>query len=410
MTVGTAWVLLLGSGCAGVGPLPEIPSALRAEASFPATLERLTGAPIVAGNRVEILQNGDQIFPAMLDAIRRARTTITYAQYLVEDGPITAEVFAALAERGRAGVGVNVLLDGFGSRNLGQPVVATLVGSGCHVAWFRPLRRLQLHRYNHRNHRRILVVDGHVAFTGGSGLSEQWRGNGTDHDRWRDVDVRVEGPIVAHMQAAFAESWYESTGIQLEGAAYYPALGRRGDVPAQVVASAPAGGSFAVRSLILLSIAAARRSIFITTPYFVPDRALQNALIAAVKRGVRVVILVPGRIDHTLVRTIGRGQYGRLLRAGVEIFEYRAALLHAKTMSVDGLWAMVGSANLDTRSLALNQELNLTVFDAELAHRLEHMVTEDLRHARRLTYARWNARSFLSRVAELIALPILDLL
>jgi cardiolipin synthase len=403
-------LLVLSAGCA-MTPPTEVSLGAIAEPAFAPALERGTRAPIVTGNRVEVLLNGDEIFPAMLRAIQGARQTITYAQYVYEEGPVAREMAEALAERCRAGVGVKILLDGFGSLGMPPEYPALLRRSGCDVEWFRPLHVLQLHRFNHRNHRRILVADGRLGFTGGSGVSEKWMGDGRAEGHWRDTDVRVEGPIVRGLQDAFAESWYQASGRRLaRDQAYYPALEPRGPVAAQVVRSSPAEGSFAIYTLFLLSINAARRSISITNPYFVPDVALEDALTRAVGRGVRVVVLVPGMIDHNLVRQASRGRFGRMLEAGVEIYEYLPALLHAKTMVVDGLWATVGSANLDNRSLALNTELNLTAFDPELARRLEEVFQADLRVSRRVTYETWDSRGLVDRLLELAALPIQDLL
>jgi cardiolipin synthase len=403
-------LLVLSAGCA-MTPRPEVSLGAVAEPAFVPALERETRAPIVTGNRVDVLLNGDEIFPAMRRAIQAARQTITYAQYVYEEGPVAREMAGALAERCRAGVGVKILLDGFGSLGMPPEYPALLQRSGCDVEWFRPLHVLQLHRFNHRNHRRVLVVDGRVGFTGGSGVSEKWMGDGRAAGHWRDTDVRVEGPIVRGLQDAFAESWYQATGRHLaRDQAYYPSLEACGPVAAQIVRSSPAEGSFAIYTLFLLSINAARRSIYITNPYFVPDVALEDALIRAVGRGVRVVVLVPGLIDHNLVRQASRGRFGRMLEAGVEIYEYAPALLHAKTMVVDGLWATVGSANLDNRSLALNTELNLTAFDPELARRLEEVFQADLRVSRRVTYETWDSRGLVDRLLELAALPIQDLL
>ena len=406
-----AAALLLAAGCARPHPHLVLPELRLGEPSFFPTLEAYTATPIVPGNRVDILLNGEEIFPAMLEAIRGARRTITYAQYYYEDGPVARDLAAALAERCLAGVGVNVLLDGFGALNIPAEYVETMRRAGCHVAFFRPLEVFGLHRANYRNHRRILVVDGRVGFTGGSGVSRRWMGNGRTANHWRDTDVRVSGPIVEYLQGAFAENWLEATGIVLGGEAYFPRpLAPEGTVHAQVVRSSPAGGSFAMYTTFLLAVSSARRSIYVTNPYFVPDRRLAQAFIDAVRRGVRVVVLVPGVIDHNLVRQASRGNFGRLLRAGVEIYEYKAALLHAKTMVIDGVWSTVGSANLDSRSFTLNDELNLVVYDAGVARRLEEVFHEDLRYAERVDYARWRRRAFTSRILEWLTTPVQDLL
>jgi cardiolipin synthase len=250
-------------------------------------------------------------------------------------------------------------------------------------------------------------VDGRIGYTGGSGVSRKWMGNGRVRHHWRDTDVRVEGPVVEYLQGAFAENWLEATGIVLGGEAYFPRpLTPPGDAHAQVVRSSPAGGSFAMYTTFLLAISSARRSIYITNPYFVPDEAMEDALLGAARRGVRVVVLVPGEIDHNLVRQASRSGFGRMLRGGVEIHEYRAALLHAKTMVVDGVWATVGSTNLDNRSFALSDELNLVVYSRPVARQLEQVFLDDLAHSARVDYATWKRRSITDRVLELLAAPL----
>jgi cardiolipin synthase len=257
----------------------------------------------------------------------------------------------------------------------------------------------------------VLVVDGKVGFTGGSGVSRKWMGNGRVENHWRDTDVRVRGPVVEYLQGAFAENWLEATGVVLGGDAYFPRpVVPAGEVYAQVVRSSPAGGSFAMYTMFLLAISSARSTIFITNPYFVPDNAMEEALTAAVRRGVRVVVLVPGAIDHNLVRQASRGKFGKMLRAGVEIYEYRAALLHSKTMVVDGVWATIGSTNLDNRSFALNDELNLVVYDAATARRLEKVFAEDLSYSVKVDYRAWSRRGLADRFLEILATPLRPLL
>jgi cardiolipin synthase len=332
-TLGVVLLAIGAAGCAHVYPVAALPSVAVGEPSFIPTVEAYTSAPIVPGNTVELLLNGEQIFPALVAAIRGARHTITYGQYFYEDGAVAREIASALAERCRAGVGVNVLLDSFGALGMPDEYVDLLRRSGCHVAYFRPLARSIFQRASHRNRRRILVVDGRVGFTGGSGVSRKWMGNGRVQDHWRDTDVRMEGPVVEYLQGAFAENWLEASGVVLGGDAYFPRpVPAPGTVHAQVVRSSPRGGSFAMYTLFLLAITSARESISITNPYFVPDDKMREALTQAARRGVRVSVLVPGAIDHNLVRQASRANFGALLKAGVEIHEYRPALLHAKTM------------------------------------------------------------------------------
>ena len=399
------------AACARVNPHLVLPPLQLGEPSFFPTLEAYSNAPILARNGVDVLLNGEEIFPAMLDAIRSARKTITYEQYYYEDGPVARDIAEALAERCRAGVGTNILLDAFGTLSMPAEYVDLMKNAGCHVVSFRPLSPIAWNRANQRNHRRVLVVDGRVGFTGGSGVSRKWMGNGRVENHWRDTDVRVRGPVVEYLQGAFAENWLEATGIVLGGDAYFPRpLAPAGEAYAQVVRSSPAGGSFAMYTMFLLAISAARRSIHITNPYFVPDGAMEDALRAAVGRGVRVVVVVPGAIDHNLVRQASRGKFGKMLKAGIEIYEYRPALLHAKTMVVDGVWATVGSTNFDNRSFALNDELNLVVYDPGVARRLEKVFADDVALSKKVDYRSWRRRSLIDRTMEIFSVPLRDLL
>jgi cardiolipin synthase A/B len=402
--------VLLASACARIQPHVALPAVALGEPSFFPTLEAYASAPIVGGNSVDFLLNGEQIFPAQLAAIRGAKRTISYAQYYYEDGPVSREIAEALAERCRAGVGVNVLLDAFGTLYMPSEYVDLMKASGCHVAFFRPLYRVWPGaRTNNRNHRRILVADGRVAVTGGSGVSRKWMGDGRTADHWRDTDVRIEGPVVTYLQGAFAENWLETTGEVLGGDAYFPApLPPKGQVYAQIVRSSPSGGSFAMYTALLLAIASARRSIMVTNPYFVLDEKMTEALLSAHAKGAKVAVLVPGKIDHNLVRQASRAQFGDMLKAGIEIYEYRAALLHAKTMVIDGVWATVGSTNLDNRSFALNDELNVIVYSPAVSQRLERIFQDDLQHSRRVTYESWKKRPWWDKFLEVVVLPIRD--
>jgi cardiolipin synthase len=405
-------VLLLFAGCAGLTPINEISGISLGEPSFFPTIAAHTDAPIVGGNKVALLFNGDETFPAMLEAIRKARKTITYAQYLYQDGAIAYEFAEALAERCRAGVQVHLLIDSHGGGKIPTDIPELWSKAGCTLEWFRRVKLFQfitpweLFRYNYRNHRRILVVDGRIGFTGGHGVSEAWTGNGRIDDHWRDTDVRVEGPIVQQLQGAFIESWRETTGNVLGGEDYFPVLEPAGDVFAQVVKSSPFGGSFESYMLFLLSITSAQRTIHISNPYFLPDERMQAALLDAVKRGVRVVTLTPGKIDHKLVYWASRSGFEPLLLGGVEIYEYQAALMHAKTMVVDGVWATVGSTNLDNRSFALNEEINLVVHDAGVAGQLEKAFEEDLKYSKKLTYEDWKSRALTEKILEVFTIPI----
>ena len=399
-------------GCAKVVSVQQIPEISLGESTFFPTIEAHTDAPITAGNRIDVLLNGDETFPVILRDIKAAKSTITFAQYLFEGGTLATEFAQAFAERCRAGIEADILLDDHGSGKTPAEIIALMRDAGCHVEFFRrvevpavifPWKLLQ---YNYRNHRRILVIDGRVGFTGGYGISDTWLGDGRTPEHWRDTNARIEGPAVKFLQAAFAESWLETTGTAIGGAGYFPRLEPVGKLPAQIVSSSPAGGSFQNYMLFLLSINSARKTILIANPYFIPDDVMTEALLKAVRRGVRVIVLAPGKIDNQLTYTVSRSHYGRLLLGGAEIFEYQAALMHAKTMVIDGIWATIGSTNFDNRSFALNQELNLTVYDASLAHRLEVIFQDDLKYSKKITYEEWNSRSVFERLFELFAFPV----
>jgi cardiolipin synthase A/B len=404
--------LLLVSGCASVTPIKDMPNIVLGEPSFYPTLAAHTDASIIAGNRVELLLNGEQIFPAMLQALRSAQKSITYAQYLYEDGAIAYEIAEAFAERCRAGVQVKILLDSIGAGSIPKDIPDLWKKSGCQLEWFRPVKvwqfitPWQVFRYNHRSHRRILVIEGRIGFTGGHGVGEAWTGNGRTAEHWRQTDVRVEGPIVQQLQAAFVESWRRTTGNMLGDDAYFPALDTHGKVYTQIVKSSPVGGSFESYLLFLLSITSAQKSIHIANPYFLPDDRIEEALINAVKRGVRVVVLTPEKGDHTTTSSASRNGFGPYLLGGVEIYEYHPALMHTKAMVVDGIWATVGSANFDNRSAAINEEINLVVYDAGFAGQLEKSFQEDLKYSKKLTYEEWNSRPLIHKILELFTIPV----
>ena len=334
-------VVLLCLGCGNVPDINRISGVSLSDASFSATMAAHLDAPVMPGNRVDILLNGNEIFPAMLEAIRGARKSITYAQYLYKGGTIARELARAFAERCRAGVQVKLLIDSHGGGNMPVDIPELWKQAGCDLRWFRRIKLFQfitpweLLDYNYRNHRRILVIDGKIGFTGGNGVSDAWTGDGRTKGQWRDTDVEVEGPVVRQLQAAFVESWRETTGNVLGGKTYFPALAPAGGSDAQVVKSSPMSGSFDAYLFYLMSIAAAKKSIYITNPYFLPGDRLTEALLAAASRGVRVVLLTPGVIDWQVVYRASRSGFGPLLLGGIKIYEYQPALMHAKTMVID---------------------------------------------------------------------------
>ena len=390
-------VVLLAAALVGCSSSPSYVTSPVAigDRAFARAVEAHTLSAILPGNRVDILLNGDEIFPAMLAAVREARLSITLANFIWETGAIADELAAALAERCRAGVGVNVLVDAVGSRLMTKENQALLRESGCHFVRFNALNPLNPMRFNNRNHRRVLVVDGRIGFTGGTGIGTKWTGDGRQPGHWRQTDVRVEGPIVRHLQAAFAENWRDETGILLGGDAYFPDTPARGELSAQSVKSSPTGGSSEAYALFLLALDGARKSIQIGSPYFVPDHEISDALARAVRRGVQVSVLTTGTADNLVdrvVRLASRAEFGPALAAGVKIHEYQGAMFHSKTLTIDGTWATIGSINLDKRSFALNHEASLVVYDAGLARRLEEIYRDDLRRAREVTLEDWRRR------------------
>lgn len=359
------------------------------------------------GNRVDILENGAEIFPAMLSAVAAAQKTINLESYILWSGSVASRFRDALSERARAGVQIRMLLDGVGSSSkLEERDVRTMREAGCVVEFFHPLRPWMLDAINNRTHRRILVVDGKVGFTGGAGIADLWEGNADKPDNWRETHVRVEGPAVAELQAAFQENWAEARGEALVGEDHFPRLERAGTTRAQILASSARSTSSATKLLYAVSIASASERLSISNSYFLPDEETIALLVAAAQRGVNVRIIVPGEInDVPATKAAGRSGFGELLRGGVKIFEYQPTMFHPKSMVVDGLFATIGSTNFDNRSFRLNDELNLTLYNADLAAALEASFERDLRKSRRYTYERWLNRSFLKRTTEWLLVP-----
>jgi cardiolipin synthase len=390
--LGAVALCLTLSACTLARPHYATPDIAVGRPAFLRTLEAHADAELVRGNRAQVLLNGDEIFPAMLATIRSAKSTITFANFIYEKGDVAREMADALAERCRAGVGVNVLLDAVGSKNMPKQYRTLMERSGCHVATYHSLNPLAIKRINHRNHRRVLVVDGRVGFTGGTGVGDKWTGDGRRKGHWRQTDVRVEGPVVRQLQAAFAENWRDATGMLLSGDAYFPKIEPRGPLVAQTIKSSPASGAADAYLLFFLAIEGARSSILLTNPYFVPDGTMSDAIVRAAHRGVDVRIITAGNADTNLdrlVRQASHAHFGRVLQAGAKVYEYGPAFLHAKTMVVDGEWVSIGSANLDNRSFALNNELNVAFLDRRLAARMTAIFEHDLEFAKPVTYETW---------------------
>jgi cardiolipin synthase len=367
---------------------------------FAAYAAALTGSPMTRGDRAEMLLNGDQIFPAMLDAIRGARRRISFESYIFSTGHMADQFARALADAARRGVLVQITVDSIGSSDMTREHMKMMEDAGCQIGSFNPASPWGLEELNYRSHRKILVVDGGVAFTGGAGVADHWQGDAQDRDHWRDTQFRMAGPVVRLVEAAFYENWIE-TRPQVTPVLDPAPPPVADDTASVVVWSSPTGGSSDIKRLYLLSLAAARRRILITSPYFVTDPSIRWTLARARQRGVDVRILVEGDItDARPVKYSSRHDYEALLADGVGVYEYQPTMMHAKTMVVDGSWCVFGTANFDNRSLELNDEINVAMRDRDLAVLLERTFEKDVASAKPLTLAEWRRRGLLERARE----------
>ena len=361
----------------------------------------LLGPALVGGNKVDTLLNGEQIFPAMLDAIRSAKKTITFETYIYWSGNVGRAFANAISERAKAGVKVHVLIDWIGSQKMEKQLIDEMKDAGVEIEKYHPLAWYTLDRLNNRTHRKLLVVDGLVGFTGGVGIADEWDGHAQDRDHWRDTHYRIEGPAVAQMQAAFLDNWTKVSGVVLHGDAYFPPQRERGDLHAQVFKSSVDGGAESTHLMYLLSIAAATKSIDLEMAYFVPDALTLAMLDAAMKRRVKVRIIMPGPItDASLVRRASRSTWGQILQAGAEIYEFQPTMFHCKVLVIDGVWTSVGSTNFDNRSFRLNDEANLNIYDRAFAQAQIAVFEADRARSRRITFADWASRPWTERAWE----------
>jgi len=369
--------------------------------AFARAMGVLLGPAIVNGNRFEALLNGDRIFPAMVTAIRDARKTITFESYIYWSDAIGKEFADALAERAHAGVKVHVLLDWVGSNKMDPTHLAAMEAAGVEVRKFHKPAWYSLARMNNRTHRKVLVVDGKVGFTGGVGIADLWTGDAQDPQHWRDTHFRAEGPVVAQMQAVFLDNWIKATGVVLHGDDYFPELTAAGNDDAQMFSSSPSGGSESMHLMYLLAITAAHNSIHLSSAYFVPDKLSSQALVDALKRGVKVQIIVPGEhSDAAIVQSASRARWGDLLAAGAEIYEYQPTMYHCKVLIIDSLMVSVGSTNFDTRSFRLNDEANLNIYAADFARQQVDVFNTDLSRSRRVSLHEWQQRPLSEKVWE----------
>lgn len=363
---------------------------------FIRTMGHLLGPPLVEGNKITPLENGDQIFPAMLEAIRTAQRTITFENFLWKEGEISDAFAAAFAERARAGVKVHFLQDAMGSDAVHGRAIQLLRRAGVCVEIFR---FVHFSRINYRTHRKILVIDGKLGFLGGVGIADQWKGDGCTHGLWRDSHYRVQGPVVAQLQQAFMDNWMETRAELLHGDPYFPRQEKAGDQLCQIFKSSAGEGSDSARLMLLVSIAAARERIRIANAYFIPDNLTMQTLIAALRRGVKVEIITPGPdIDAHVVRAVGQTRWKPLLEAGARFYEYQPARFHCKYLLVDDCWASVGSANLDNRSMSLNEEANLNVLDESFVRKHARVFDADKDHSCEVTLEDWRDRPWKEKI------------
>ena len=375
-----------------------------ADPQFLRSMGQLLGPGILPGNRIKALQNGEQIFPAMLDAIRGAKKSITFETYIYWSGEIGKKFSDALCERSLAGVKVHVILDWMGCGKIDARYLDAMKAAGIELEHYHPVHWHTLTRINNRTHRKLLVVDGYIGFTGGVGIADQWAGHAESSDHWRDSHFQVEGPAVAQLQAAFSDNWVKTRARLLLGSDYFPELKPAGDSLAQVFKSSRGGGSESVRLMYLLSITSAAKSIRLQAAYFVPDELAIQTLISARRRCVKIEIIVPGpHMDRQIVQRASRSLWNELLDAGIEIYEYQPTMYHCKVIIVDDVWVSVGSTNFDDRSFRLNDEANLNIYDAAFAAEQVKVFEQDKNHSRLMTRAEFKNRSAFGKMCDEIA-------
>ncbi|HKB71317.1 MAG TPA: phospholipase D-like domain-containing protein [Thermoanaerobaculia bacterium] len=356
---------------------------------------------MIGGNSADLLENGDAIFPAMTADIRAAKTSVNLESYIFQPDDAGRQFAAAMIDAARRGVEVRLLIDAYGGKlgDLEEP----LKRAGVNVREYRPIRLFSIYKIGKRTHRKLLIVDGKIGYTGGLGIDERWLGNARNTKEWRDTQVRVEGPVAAQMQAIFSEDWTYTTGEILAGDRFFPKIPPAGDVEAEAIKASRGDASSLPKMLYYMAIQSARKTIRIQNAYFLPDKQTRNALIRAVQRGVDVQVMVPGtKIDLPMVRLASRLHYGPLLEAGVKIFEYQPTMMHNKVFLVDGIFATIGSINFDQRSMGKNAEESLVFYDRAFADRVQHMFDDDMKRCRQVTHRTWSHRGLAARISELI--------
>jgi cardiolipin synthase len=380
--------------------VPPIRSEIDA---FLRALHGAAGNCVVEGNEIEVLQNGDEIFPPMLAAIRASQSTIHFSTYVYWAGAIPREFAKALSDAAQRGVMVRVVLDSEGTGLMPRVLANQMRDAGCKVTWFRRMQWFDWMKYNHRTHRRLLIVDGNIGFTGGVGIADEWTGHAQSPSHWRDTNVRLRGPIVAALQSAFTDNWNQSTEELLLDMRDFPRLTPAGDVPVCAVVSTPANGASAAQRVMAALIAGSTRTLYLSNAYFVPTLSFIDALCAASDRGVDVRILVPGPYhDHKLVRRASRHSWPRLVEHGIAIYEYQPTMMHAKTVVADGEILLVGSINFDPRSFALNAEFGVVIVSRRLAADTVRSFEADIERSIRVLPAAIASRGIANRAMDAV--------
>jgi cardiolipin synthase A/B len=392
------WLVLVFLFTPGINYHLSRRTSVRAE-DFLYTIQSTCQAALHHGNKVAILTNGPEFYPAMLEAIRSATRSVNMECYIFQPGRVADQFIEALSDRARKGVNVTIVVDAIGSFSLWGRPVRRLRKAGCRIESYQRFHWYRLARINNRTHRELLLIDGRVAFVGGAGIADWWMYPKGRRPPWRDTMARIEGPIVAALQGVAAENWLECCGEIITGPEYFPNLDRAGDTTAFVVKSSPSDRATASRVAFQLLIEGADEHVHIGTPYFLPDRAFRRALINLAARGVTLRVIVPGRAtDQKWVRLASRRMWGQLLEAGIRIYEYRATMTHAKVLIVDRLWTVIGTTNLDNRSFEHNDEVNLALRDEQVAARLLQDYERDLRDSDEITLEQWRRRPLWEKI------------
>jgi cardiolipin synthase len=400
----TGLTIMLWSAERGTDPRLNVKNDGDFSALLP-SMVGLTQSSLEPGNHVQLLENGDQFFPLLLRDIAAAKESVHVESYIWWKGEICGQIANALASKAKQGVEVRLLVDASGGHKMDRDLEKLMVDSGVRFVRFHSFSLANLGRMNNRDHRKEAIIDGRIGYLGGYGFAQEWTGHGQDKDHWRDAGLRVEGPIVGRLQAAFAENWIEETGEIMAGEKYFPRLAASGSTKAHLAYASPTGGVSSVQVLYYLAIKAARHEIIIQNPYMLPDDESVEAFAEAVKRGVDVRIMVPATTstDSPIVQHASHHLFGRLMKAGVKIFEYKKTLLHQKVIIVDGIWSCIGSTNFDRRALQLNDEVSMGVLDPALATQLKAVYEDDMRFAEERHFDEWEHRGLWHKAEDGLA-------